>query len=132
MNIFKIQIVAGNPKDAGRMTMPIEALVDTALEWTWLPGERLRDIGVMPRNKRLFPGPNGLLFERESGEAILRANGHETVDEVVFAEPGDVALIGVRTMEGFGLAFDDARHRFISLETLMAFGRPDEPLPKAA
>lgn len=132
MNIFKIQIVACNPKDEGRMTAPLEALVDTASDWTWLPSERLRDIGVTPRHKRLLPGPKGKLLERETGYAILQAGGYETTDDVVFAEAGDAVVIGVRTMEGLGVAFDDVTHRFISMEALAAFGRSQTPLSKAA
>jgi hypothetical protein len=31
----------------------------------------------------------------------------------VFAEPGDMALLGVRTLEGFGVMADTIAHRFV-------------------
>ncbi len=124
MSIFKIQIAARSPKDEGRNMILLEALVDTGSELTWLPAERLRDIGVTPRFKQLLPGPNGKPLKRDTGCAILNANGHETTADVVFAEPGDPVVIGARTMHNIGLAFDDGPNRFISLETLKAFGRP--------
>ena len=41
------------------------------------------------------------------GYAILRADGYETNDEVVFAEKGDMILLGVRTIEGFSVMVDN-------------------------
>ena len=52
--------------------------------------------------------------------AILNAEGFETVDEVVFAEPGVLALLGVRTIEGFGVMVDNAAHRFVATSTIVA------------
>ena len=41
------------------------------------------------------------------GYASLRAEGFETTDEVVFALPTDLSLLGVRTIEGFGVMVDN-------------------------
>jgi predicted aspartyl protease len=48
------------------------------------------------------------------GYAVLRAAGFETVDEVVFAEPGDLNLLGSRTLEGFGATVDARRKRLVA------------------
>jgi hypothetical protein len=37
----------------------------------------------------------------------------QTGDDVVFAEPGDMVLLGARTMEGLNLRVDPVRHRLI-------------------
>ena len=58
--------------------------------------------------------------ERDVGYAILSAEGYETNDEVVFAEPGDLTLLGVRTLEGFGVMVDNIAHRFVATTTLVA------------
>ena len=63
--------------------------------------------------------------EREVGYAILAAEGYETNDEVVFAEPGDLTLLGVRTLEGFGVAVDNIAHRFVATTTLVAISKVD-------
>lgn len=127
MSIFKIPIAVCNPQSAGRMTILLEAVVDTGSELTWLPVERLRSIGVRPGHKQLLPGPHGAPLERHTGYLILHANWRQTTDDVVFAEPGDPIVIGARTMQGLGVAFDDLPSRFISLETMKAFGRPWVP-----
>ena len=42
------------------------------------------------------------------------------MDEVVFAEPGDMTLLGVRTLEGFGVIVDNIAHRFVATTTIVA------------
>ena len=54
------------------------------------------------------------------GYAILRAEGFETNDEVVFAQPTDLHLLGVRTIEGFGVMVESVAHRFVATTTLVA------------
>lgn len=129
MCVFKVEVVAGNPKDERRVTVPVEALVDTRSDLTWLPAQLLRGIAVKPRGRRIVQVGLDLPVERDIGYLHLHVNGHETADEVVFAEPGDIVRLGFRTLEGFGLV-DDPSHRFISISTLVAFCA--HKLPKAA
>jgi predicted aspartyl protease len=107
-------------------TLPLEALVDTSSDLTWLPGEVLWTIGVTPRRKRYFPTPDKGTVVRGVGFVTLRANGREVTDDVVFGEAGDAMLIGVSTLEGFGIATDEQTHRFVSLAAMAAFYKQDE------
>jgi predicted aspartyl protease len=122
MSLFKINVVACNPQFEDRVTPAIEVLVDTGAELTWLPAELLVKIGIQPRRKRTFQTATKQLIEREVGYAILRAEGFETTDEVVFAQPTDLGLLGVRTIEGFGVMVDNLAHRFVATTTLVAAG----------
>ncbi len=126
MSIFRINVVARNPKQEELATGPLEALVDTGSELTWLPAEVLRSVGITPRRKRAFATATQQRIEREVGFAILSAEGFETIDEVVFAEPGDMTLLGVRTLEGFGVMVDNLGHRLVATATIVA---PMTPLP---
>jgi clan AA aspartic protease len=120
MSMFKVNVVARNPKQEELETQPIAALVDTGSELTWLPAEILRSVGITPRRKRVFATATQQKIEREVGYAILRAEGYETNDEVVFAEPSDMTLLGVRTLEGFGVTVDNVGHRFVATTTIVA------------
>ena len=71
---------------------------------------------------RVFATVTQQRIEREVGYAILSAEGYETNDEVVFAQPGDMALLGVRTLEGFGVVVDNVGHRFVATTTIVAGG----------
>ena len=130
MSVFKVNVIARNPKREELATPPVEALVDTGSELTWLPGEVLKGVGITPRRKRVFATVTQHQVEREVGYAILSAEGYETNDEVVFAEPGDMTLLGVRTLEGFGVMVDNIAHRFVATATIVAaegYGKPLAP-----
>jgi predicted aspartyl protease len=120
MSAFTVNVIARNPKREEISTQPVPALVDTGSELTWLPGDVLRAAGITPRRKRIFSTATQQKVEREVGYAILSAEGYETNDEVVFAEPGDMTLLGVRTLEGFGVTVDNIAHRFVATTTLVA------------
>jgi hypothetical protein len=77
-------------------------------------------IRITPLCKRSFSTATQQLITPETGYAILVAEGFETVDEVVFAEPGDMTLFGVRTLEGFGVMVDNIAHRFVATTTIVA------------
>jgi len=47
------------------------------------------------------------------GEARLFACGTRTVDEVVFGEPGDLLLLGSRSLEGLNLTIDPVHRRLV-------------------
>ena len=123
MSSFRISVVAVNPKDESITTPPIEALVDTGSELTWLPADVLAAAGIREVLKRSFPTATMQTVQRPVGYAILRAENFQTIDEVVFAEPGDMHLLGVRTIEGFGVMVDNIGHRFVARTTIVAHAR---------
>ena len=118
MSVFKVNISAINPKEEHRQTPFIEALVDTGSELSWMPKQVLLDIGIFPRGKKRFTTAAGQLVERDFGYAILSAEGYCTIDEIVFAETGDMTLLGVRTLEGFSVMVDNIGHRFVATTSL--------------
>jgi hypothetical protein len=42
----------------------------------------------------------------------------------VFAQPGDMNLMGVRTLEGFGVMVDPLAHRLVATATLAVSAGP--------
>ena len=119
MSIFRVNVTAVNPRDPHRQTMPVEVLVDTGSELTWLPRDVLLQAGIQPVRKRSFQTATKQTIQRDIGYAILQSEGFETNDVVVFAEPSDMNLMGVRTIEGFGVAVDNIGHRFVAQATLV-------------
>ena len=120
MSLFRTNVVAKNPKDETRATSAIEVLVDTGSELTWLPAELIRAVGIEPRRNRTFTTATGQPVQRPVGYAVLASDGHETIDEVVFGEKGDLQLLGVRTLEGFGVVVDPLGHRLVAVSTVAA------------
>ena len=94
ISLFRVNVVARNPKR--------EEVQNTGRRG---PGrQRVNQAGITSRRQRTFRTATSQTVTREVGYAILAADGYETADEVVFAEPGDMILLGVRTLEGFGVA----------------------------
>ena len=123
MSLFRVNVRAKNPKDESRSTDDIEVLVDTGAELTWLPQALLTGVGIEPRRTRTFTTATGEMVQREIGYAVLESEGHETVDEVVFARTGDLSLLGVRTLEGFGVVVDPLGHRLVAVSSIAAGSR---------
>ncbi len=97
-------------------------LVDTGREYTWISEGLLSQIGVAREKKDVsFVMANGTLVTRSVGFAIVHVESAFTIDEVVFAEEGDLLLLGARTLEGLNLTVDSR------LKKLVAAG----PLPAA-
>jgi predicted aspartyl protease len=120
MSKFMVNLTAINPKEEHRCTPPIEVMVDTGSEVSWLPKKELLNIGITSRGKKRFAMANRDLIERDIGYAILTAEGYSTIDEIVFAEDGDMSLLGVRTIEGFSVMVDNIGHRFVATTSVVA------------
>ena len=63
---------------------------------------------------------NGERITRSVGFAIIHVGEAFTVDEVVFAEEGDLLLLGSRSLEGMNLAVDATHKRLVAAGPLPA------------
>ncbi|HEY6341502.1 MAG TPA: hypothetical protein VIY49_08430 [Bryobacteraceae bacterium] len=61
-----------------------------------------------------FQLANGQIITRSVGYAILTVDKSETVDEVAFAETGDLQLLGARGLEGLNLRVDARRKSLVA------------------
>ena len=96
-------------------------LVDTGSDYTWAPGATLEKLGVAREKKDLeFVMANDQKITRSVGFAIIRVDQSFTVDEVVFAEKGDLLLLGARTLEGLSLTVDSRKRILVAAEPLPA------------
>jgi predicted aspartyl protease len=115
MGTFYISCTVENYRSRNKAARIPKLLVDTGSEYTWVPTTVLEKIGVVREKKDLrFIMANGEIITRSVGFAILRVGGSFTIDEIVFAEPGDLALLGSRTLEGLNLTVDSVRKRLVA------------------
>lgn len=113
MGTFHVDLEVENPASSGARRTLRGVLVDTGAELSWLPAHVLESLGI-ERVKRLrFRQATGRIVERSVGEARLFACGTRTVDEVVFGKPGDLVLLGSRSLEGLNLTIDPVRKRLV-------------------
>ena len=123
MGTFHTDCIVANITDRERSVVVRELLVDTDSELTWIPGRMLQQLGVAREKKDLsFVMANGERITRSVGFAIIHVGEAFTVDEVVFAEEGDLLLLGSRSLEGMNLAVDATHKRLVAAGPLPAAG----------
>lgn len=121
MGTFHIPCKVENVVDRRKTAVIPRLLVDTESEYTWVPEATLEKIGVRREKKDIpFIMANGQQITRSVGFTVIRLNKNFTVDEVVFAEKGDLFLLGARTLEGLNLHVDPARKRLVAAGPLPA------------
>ncbi len=113
MGIFRTTIGIESPDDRGRITELPDTLVDTGSEFTWVPRSLLHSLAIKTERRQAFIVADGRKIEREIGFAIVHAGGTSAPDIVVFAEPGDMTLLGVRSLEGLNLRIDVVRKKLV-------------------
>ena len=115
MGTFYTSCSIANVQNRAKSATVEKMLVDTGSEYTWVPGKTLEELGVDREKKDLsFQMANGQCITRSIGFALVRSGEFFTVDEVVFAEEGDLALLGARTMEGFNARVDPSQKRLVA------------------
>jgi predicted aspartyl protease len=98
-------------------------LVDTGSDYTWLPAATLERLGVARVKKDIkFRMANGAEITRSVGYVVIRSGEFETVDEAVFAQPGDLSLLGARTLEGFNARVDSKQKKLVAAGPMLAAG----------
>jgi predicted aspartyl protease len=122
MGTFRTKVQIQHFANRERSIVVDEALVDTGSEYTWVDGGLLESIRIEREKKDLtFSMANAQKITRSMGFAIVRSGEFFTIDEVVFAQPGDLQILGARSLEGFNARVDSQR------KTLVAAG----PIPAA-
>jgi predicted aspartyl protease len=123
LGTFHAQVHIQNLLNRSREFVVEQALVDTGSEYTWVDGSMLESIGIQREKKDLtFTMANGQKITRSMGFAIVRSGEFFTVDEVVFAEPGDLQLLGARSLEGFNARVDSQRKMLVAAGPIPAAG----------
>jgi predicted aspartyl protease len=115
MGTFLVKCKIENVTDRKKSAVLSRMLVDAGSEYTSVPARTLERIGIAREKKGVqFVMANGQRVTRSVGFAIIRLDKYFTVDEVVFAEKGDLLLLGARTLEGLTLSVDPRKKRLVA------------------
>src|SRR5260221_3789063 len=121
MGVFFVRCKVENVSERSKSAVLSKLLVDTGSEYTWVPTTTLEKLGISREKKDVaFLMANGQQITRSVGFAIIRLDQYFTVDEVVFAERGDLLLLGARTLEGLNLTVDPHKKRLVAAGPLLA------------
>jgi len=120
MGPFRTTVSIENVARRGELRTLADVLVDTGSEYTWVPRDVLESIGIAPERKQGFLVADGRAIERELGVAIVHAGGTWAPDFVVFAERGDMILLGAHSLEGLNLRVDPVRKILVDAGPVVA------------
>jgi clan AA aspartic protease len=122
MGSFRVDVEIENPLRPGERRVVYAALVDTGAELSWFPAGVLESLGIERLKRTRFRQADGTVLERATGRADVHLAGTWAVDEVVFAEPGDLVLLGCRSLEGMNLRVDPVNKRLVDAGPAPAAG----------
>jgi predicted aspartyl protease len=115
MGAFHTRCRIENPSRRTKRASISKILVDTGSEYTWVPAKVLERLDISREKKDVrCVMANGQEITRSVGFAIIRLESFFTIDEVVFGEPGDLALLGARTLEGLNLRVDSQKRKLVA------------------
>ena len=121
MGTFYTRCKVENIVDRTKSAIIPKLLVDTGRDYTWISAAALTKLDIDREKKDVpFVMANGQQITRSVGFAIIRLDKAFTVDEVVFAEKGDLAILGARTLEGLNLAVDSKRKKLVAAGPYLA------------
>ena len=113
MGTFRTDIELAHPARPDLRVALRSVLVDTGAELSWVPAGVLGALGVEQKKVWHFRQADGTVLNRATGYVLVYAAGTETADEVVFGEPGDLVLLGARTLEGLNLRVEPVSKRLV-------------------
>jgi len=113
----------------GQTFESLDALVDTGATYTWIPRPVLERLGLVPAFKREFLLADGRRIQRDVAQALARIDGRSLYTLCIFGDEDSEPLLGVVTLEEFGLGVDPVNRRLIPVPGFLtkASGNPTRP-----
>ena len=105
MGLTHITLRVANPADSERGE-DLVCLVDSGAWHTVVPGDVLARLGIAPHSTRRFTLADGSIITRKLASAVLEYEGLRGDSPVIVGEPDDYPLVGVLTLEAFGIMLD--------------------------
>ncbi|MDA3939112.1 MAG: retroviral-like aspartic protease family protein [Spirochaetia bacterium] len=123
MGLFNVGCLITNQQERSRSARISKIMVDTGSELTWIGQKTLERIGIEPEKKDVqFRMANGAVITRSIGFAVIQVDKEITTDEVVFAQKGDLLLLGARTLEGLNMKVDPRNKKLVASGPFVSAG----------
>lgn len=125
MEATHVTVAVTNPGDRQRRWEGL-FLVDTGAIDCFVPGNRLREVGIEPRGRRSYELADGSEVVLEIAVAEIEFMGEVVGATVIFGPDDCEPLLGVTALESVGIEVDPQNQRLKRLPAvrLKAIGRP--------
>jgi clan AA aspartic protease len=117
MGSFRVPLYIAHPR--GGPAHRVDALVDTGATYTWVPRGVLERLGIEPHQQRRFVLADGREVLYDVAWATVRIGDMSEPTIVVFGDPDSAPLLGVVTLEEFGLGVDPINRRLVPVPGLL-------------
>lgn len=118
MGITTVQLTVKNPLNPNKSAEG-EFLVDSGAHFTVLPAAMVKKLHIKPSYAQRFSLADGRIMQRNVGNAAVVLDKREMVVPVVLGEAQDGGLLGVTTLESFGLMLDPFRREIYASKLML-------------
>ncbi len=107
MGMFQVRVRVSNPSERSRF-FDEKFWVDTGALYSFIPEERLNEIGIRPLGTRELILADGRRDRRSLGEVVLAIPqlAESVTCPVIFAPADSLYLLGATALENFGVQAD--------------------------
>ena len=119
MGVTKVKLLLKNPTDLKRRT-EADFLVDSGAHYTVLPKELVKKLGLKPAYEQEFVLADGKVIKRALAGVIVTLQNRELPIPVVLGHAGDSALLGITTLETFGLMLDPFQRKIYPSKLMLS------------
>ncbi|HCS78736.1 TPA: aspartyl protease [Patescibacteria group bacterium] len=106
----KVNLTIKNPHDPS-LTAEQNFLVDSGVHYTVIPIELVKKLNLKSSYEQDFVLADGKVIKRKVGGAIVKFENRELPVAIILGEKGDSPLLGVTTLESFGLMLDPFKRK---------------------
>ncbi len=117
MGITFLKVKVINPQYPERYK-ECEFLVDSGALYSVVDEGILKELGIEPIDTQKFRLANGEIVEKALGNACFEYEGKRRCAPVIFGDEG-IFLLGITTIEAFGMIFDPIRRELKPLPMIL-------------
>lgn len=119
MGIITVKLTVSNPKKPSEK-ISANFLVDTGAHYTVIPKKFVEKLHLRPSYEQEFALADGRVIKRKIGSAQITFEKRIGAVMVVLGEKDDDALLGITTLESFGLMIDPFKRKLYHSKLMLA------------
>jgi clan AA aspartic protease len=116
---MRVIYIKGTVTGPTRKHAIVKFLVDSGAQYTLLPHDTWKAIGLAPKRTMSFTLADGTTVDRKISECYISLPQGEGHTPVILGEPGDEALLGVVTLEILGLVLNPFKRTLQPMRMLL-------------
>lgn len=118
MGVTTVKLTIKNTLNGGK-AVEEEFLVDTGAHYTVIPAAIVKKLNLKSAFTQEFSLADGRIIKRDIGGAMVKFENKELPVAVVLGRKGDSALLGITTLESFGLMIDPFKRKIYSSKLML-------------